>query len=306
MIKPRSVMLYGISGSTKTSQAYLLAKWILKQNPGKKFRMIHSDGGGWCPFEDSGMIERGEVEVYDYSTSQHALSDIRKLSSGYWPRQTTSGDWFFQKHEKCLTTAQEWDGIAGYIIEGMSSCGEMLKAYCSNQKEGVGFKEAWSITTEDGDTVLGLQMGHYNIVQREIYERHTLGFNTLPIKWLIYTSLLGKGEDKKNGNETVYGPQVCGNASTPQAPQWFMDCLHLRNEKYKNKEDQDVEGMVAWFIRHTDSETGVTCLSKARTMPETMPELMKYFPHGFVPLSFDRGITDYFRVLDKIKNEYKG
>src|ERR1035437_2302947 len=97
MIKPRSVMMYGVSGSTKTSQCYLLAKMLLEANPSKTVRIIHSDGGGWCPFEDSGMIERGEVEVYDFSTSVLALSDYRKLSQGYWPRKTKEGESILRK-----------------------------------------------------------------------------------------------------------------------------------------------------------------------------------------------------------------
>ncbi len=308
-IKPRSLMMYGISGSTKTSQAFLLAEKIIKENPGKRFRLIASDGGGWFPFEESGMIERGEVEIYDFSATKHALGDYRKLSDGYWPRMTKDGELFFKKVPECKTTPEEWQNIIGYIIEGMGSSAEVLKTYCSNQEEGVGFKEAWKFTTEEGDTVLGLQMGHYNIVQREMHERHVTGFNCLPIKWLIYTSLLGKGEDKKNGNETVYGPQVAGNASTPSVPSWFMDCLHLSKEKYKaNIEgvETDVEGMVAWFQRHEDSQTGVPCLAKARCMPEDYPTLLKYFPHGFVPLSYKAGITNYYRVLEHISKGRKG
>jgi hypothetical protein len=303
MIKPRSVMMYGVSGSTKTSQCYLLAKMLLTANPGKTIRIIHSDGGGWCPFEDSGMIERGEVEVYDFSTSTLALSDYRKLSQGYWPRKTKEGLEYFKKDAACKTPPEVFANIAAYIIEGMGSCGEKLKTHISSMPEGVGFKEAYSYT-EDGETLLGLQQGHYNIVQKEIYAAHMTGFNCLPIPWLIYTSLLGKGEDKKS-NETVYGPQVVGNASTPQAPSWFMDCLHLNKEKYQNVKGEEVEGMVAWFQRHDDSQTGVPCLAKARVMPESYPGLLKYFPNGFVPLSYKRGITDYFKVLDSLRKGEK-
>lgn len=304
MLKPRGIMLYGISGSTKTSQCYLMAKYLIGLNPGKKFRIVHSDGGGWCPFSDSGMIDRGEVEIYDLSTSKKPLADYRLLSDGYWPRKTKDGGMFLGKVDQCKTTTQEWDNILGYIIEGMSSTGEAIKAYCSNQKEGVGFKESWSIVTEDGDTILGLQQGHYAIVQREMYERHVLGFNCLPMKWLIYTSLLGKGEDKKTGGETVNGPQVVGNASTPQVPQWFVDVLHLSQEKYVTP-NGEVDGMVAWFKKHPDSLTGVLCLAKARVMPELYETLLKYFPYGFVPLDYTQGVVKYFRVLDKILKDYQ-
>jgi hypothetical protein len=298
-IKPRSVMLYGVSGSTKTSQVYHMAKWILKNNPGKKIRMIASDGGGWAPFQDSGMVERGEVEIFDFSYREYALSDWRKLNQGYWPRETASGAEYFKKDNNCKVTPEEWSGIAGVIIEGLASSGEALKTHCSNQTEGVGFKESWRYE-EEGETIVGLQMGHYDLIQKELYSGHMKGFNNMPVPWLIYTSLLGKGTDKKNG-ETVFGPQVVGNAATPQAPAWFMDCLHLDKQTYENKSGERVEGMVAWFERHEDSVGPYLC--KARVMPESYPKLKEYFPHGFVPLGFKRGIVDYFLVLDKLRKD---
>lgn len=304
-------MVYGISGGTKTSQVYHVVKYILKMNPGKKFRMISSDGGGWAPFSDSGMIDRGEVEIFDYSNRQHALADLRRLSSGYWPRVMTNGEEYFKSTQECMTTVEEWGKIAGYIIEGMTSTAEALKAHISNQTEGVGFKESWKYE-EDGYTATGLQMGHYGIVQKEVYERHIKGFNTLPIPWLLYTALVGKGEDKQN-RETVYGPQLVGSASTPASPAWFMDVLHLSREKWSgdaspklklfNSGNGEHEGMVAWFAPHNDVTTGIPYLVKARIMPELFPRLLEYFPSGFVPLGYKNGLDAYFMVLEKLRKE---
>jgi hypothetical protein len=320
-LKPRTVMLYGISGSTKSSQAYHAAKYIFKTT-GKRLRMIHSDPGGYAAFEDSGMLDRGEVEVFDFSNREYALSDFRKLSDGYWPRKLASGGWYFQKDDKCKTTEEEFKGIGGYIIDGISSIGEVLKNHCSDQTEGVGFKESWKFE-EDGYTIVGLQQGHYGLVQKEIHGRITRGFATLPVPWIIYTALVGKGEDKQN-RETVYGPQVVGSASTPNAPTWFMDCLHLSKEKWEevvtplhpsfktNPEKLGSptgvtkEGMVAWFMQHKDAVTDVPYLCKPRVAPELYPELLKYFPQGFVPLGYKQGIDLYFLVLDKLRKEMRG
>jgi hypothetical protein len=319
-------MIYGVSGSTKTSQLYHLAKMILRmaeKERGRKckLRMIHSDGGGYAPFIDSGMIERGEVEVFDYSNRVMALADLRKLSEGYWPRWVwedgkahieykEGAKEYFVKHPTCMTTKEEWEGIAGYLIEGMSSIGDGLKAHISNQPQGVGFKESWSYTEEDY-TITGLQMGHYGMVQKEFEERHKKGFNSLPIPWLVYTSLQGKGEDKQN-RETVYGPLLVGSATVSSAPAWFMDVIHLEKVKWngdaspKVKElelsgDGEHEGMVAWFTQHNDINTSVPYLVKARVMPDKFPELISYFPFGFVPLGFRNGLNAYFSVLEKLR-----
>lgn len=306
----RSVMLYGSSGSTKTSQCYLLAKWLLAkpENKGKRFRMIYADGGGFTPFVDSGMVERKEVEVFDFSYRQHALADYRKLAEGYWPlynvkTKTETYPEYFKKDENCRT--KDWGNILGYIVEGMSSCAEALKNHISNQREGVGFKESWSYE-EDGETLTGLQQGHYGLIQKEMYNTHMRGFKTLPVEWLVYTSLLGKGEDKQS-RETVYGPQVAGSAMTAQTPSLFMDCIHLDRHSWqiqtKEGEVKQKEGMVAWFTQHLDASTQVPYLAKARVMPESFPELMKYYPGGFVPLDYVNGISQYFRVLEKLRKE---
>ena len=63
-MEPKSIMIYGPSGGTKTSQLYFLAKYI-RETTGKKIRMVHASLGGYTPFVDSRMIERGEVEVFE-------------------------------------------------------------------------------------------------------------------------------------------------------------------------------------------------------------------------------------------------
>ena len=302
MTKPRSVVIYGVSGTTKTSQAYHLVKWILAkpENKGKYFRVIHSDGGGWAPFDDSGMVERKEVRIFDFGALRSGvLSRFRWLAEGYWPRYTKSGELFFQKTDQCKTTEEQWGQCAGYLIEGIESTCEALKNHCSDQTEGIGFKESWKYE-EDGETIVGLQQGHYGIVQKEFHKAHHKGFNCLPIPWLIYTSKLGKGEDKER-RETVYGPQIVGNAVTSSSPGWFMDVIHMSKEKYKNSKGEDVEGMVAWFMQHNDHETEVPYLCKARVMPEIFPKLMQQFPYGFVPMGFKRGIDVYFETLERLK-----
>lgn len=313
-------MIYGPSGSTKTSQLYHAAKYIHRITGGKKLRLIHSDPGGYAPFEDSGMIERGEVEVYNYGASQYALADFRRLSMGYWPKlvrgnnayplsDRDGGEIYFKSEDVCKT--QNWDEVGGYLIDGISSIGEVLKNHCSDQDEGVGFKPSWKYE-EDGYTITGLQEGHYGLVQKEIHSRFIKGFSNLPIPWLLVTALVGKGEDKQR-RETVYGPQIVGNAATPQAPTWFGDCIHLELAKYRQVpsklapevEDKEVEKMVAWFTQHNDSNTGITYLCKPRLLPEQYPKLLEYFPYGFVPLGYRQGIDLYFAVLEKLRKEFK-
>jgi hypothetical protein len=311
LLKPRSICLYGTSGTTKTSQSYHLIKWILSkpENQGKHFRALYSDGGGWAPFDDSGMVKRGEIDIFDFgSLNVGVLARFRWLSQGYWPKWAKDGKaypkqiegstLYFQKEDVCKTTDAEWGKIAGYLIEGIESTCEALKDHCSDQTEGVGFKESWRYE-EEGETIVGLQQGHYGIIQKEFHKAHQRGFNCLPIPWLIYTSKLGKGEDKER-RETVYGPQIVGNAVTSSSPGWFMDVLHLSAKETYQKEGKEIEGMVAWFTQHKDAQTEIPYLCKARCLPELYPELLKQFPYGFVPLGFKTGVENYFKTLERL------
>jgi hypothetical protein len=83
-----------------------------------------------------------------------------------------------------------------------------------------------------------------------------------------------------------------------------MDCLHLDKTKWHDdKSGSDKEQMVAWFVRHDDTQTGVPYLCKARVMPEMYPKLLEAFPYGFVPLGYKHGVDLYFRVLEKLRKE---
>ncbi len=318
--EPRTVMIYGDSGSTKTTQIYHMARYILERNPGKKIRLIQSDPGGYAPFIDSGMVERGSVEIFDFTSRKHALADYRMLSEGYWPlwvkdnklypKEIEGSSEYFTSQDVCKTTPEEWKGIAGYLFDGISSTGEVLKNHCSDQETGVGFKESWRYE-EDGYTILGLQEGHYAIIQKEIHARVTKGFRKLPVEWLIYTALVGAGEDKQKRTK-VFGPQIVGNASTASAPTWFMDCFHLSEETYDNvptpltpnANGDKVTKRVAWFKEHLDKETEKPYLCKPRCAPEMYPKLLEYFPYGFVPLGYKNGIDVYFRVMEKLRKEF--
>lgn len=310
MSKPRMILMYGESGSTKTSQSYHLAKWIHTKT-GLKGRMLGSNASDSAPFEDSGMLEKGIVDFFDISNRQMALADMRKLSEGYWPRDTKEGGkgskTYFAKDQACMTTQKEWDSIGFYIIEGTSGIAALLLNHIRQQEEGVGFKHSFKYE-EEGYIIGGLQEGHYGLVQQEMYKLIVQGFACLPVKYIIMTGLVGKGEDKQK-NETIYGPKAAGKATTAEIPSWFMDCLHLDtviediapNEKHPN--GARVERKVAWIQKHPDKDTGINYLAKIRMMPELYPEIVKAFPNGYVRLGFKKGIDLLYETIDNIVTE---
>jgi hypothetical protein len=304
MTKPRTIIIYGDSGSTKTSQCYHLARWI-NQHTSLKGRMIGANASDSAPFEDSGMIERGTVDFFDVSDRKMALGDMRKLSEGYWPRDVANkpkgNKEYFQKDDKCLNT--KWDEIGFYIVEGTTGISSLLLNHIRAQEEGVGFKHSFKYE-EDGYIIGGLQEGHYGLVQQEMYKIFVQGFACLPVKYIIVTALIGKGEDKRK-SETVYGPKSAGQATTFEIPSWFMDCFHL-DSVTEETEKGPVERRVAWFERHLDKDTGIPYLCKARVLPELYPEVRKVFPHGYIPLGFKHGLDKFYQSMEEIVSKSKG
>jgi hypothetical protein len=234
---------------------------------------------------------------------------MRKLSEGYWPKDTKAGGKgakdYFQKNDNCLTKKSEWENVGFYIIEGITGISSLLLNHIRSQDEGVGFKHSYKYE-EEGYVIGGLQEGHYGLVQQELYKIIVQGFACLPVKYVIWTALVGKGEDKIKSS-TSYGPKGAGKASTPEIPSWFMDCWHLADETLKLKkgeEEVEVQSKVAWFIKHPDKETGIDYAAKIRAMPELLPKVYERFPKGYVRLKYAEGLDVFYREMDKIVEEW--
>lgn len=307
--KPRSIIIYAESGDTKTSQCYHFVKWLYEKT-GKRCRYICADGGGYEPVEKGGLIEMGLVEVFDITNRPRAIGDINRLSQGFWPRIIQQGVKrvrLFDNSEQCKTTPAEWKELGGYIVEGATGIASALLSHIRNSSETVGFKFSYSYE-EDGYRVQGLQEGHYGIVQQELYKLIVQGFENLPIDYLLFTARVGKGERKRT-QESCYGPQVCGNAVTPDVPSWFKDCIHLSREFTdieREGEKVKLEQVVAWFQNHPDINTGIDYLCKTRLTPEVFPVLLRKFPAGYIPMDTERGIGRYLDALEILEARAKG
>lgn len=302
MIKPRSCMIYADSRIGKTTQLYFIAKYIF-ETYGKISRIIVGDPGGCDPFIDSGMVERGEVQLFDFSYRKLAVADFRRLSRGYWPISNSKGEEWFRTDDRCLTSPEDFNKIGAYMLDSMTSVGRLLLSHCSDQEGGLGFKEAY-LYEEDGESIRGLQQGHYGIVQKEIYKLHAHGFAMLPIPYLIWTALVGKGEEKRD-KQTKYGPQMAGNASTPEIPTWFGDTFHLEKIIETKEDGTSVEKRVAWFIEHPDRETGIPYICGPRLLPEIYREYLGLFKNGYVPLTLKSGIDTHYKVLEILNKKYR-
>jgi hypothetical protein len=294
-----SCILYGVSGSTKTSQIVHFAKWVY-ETTGKRTRLITGDGGGFKPIEDSGLVDVGVVDVFDYSACDFPLATLRRLSKGHWPYRVKGADG--KVEVKIIPTPiAKWAEVGAYAVEGASSISDMLLSHVASQEEKVMFENVRY--EEDGEVFGSNNEGHYGLVQKEIFNM-VMAMKALPVDYVVWTALVGKGDDKKT-RETLYGPQIAGNAKTPVAPQWFGTCLHLH--QFMNEIKEEGTGIttyqnhpVAFFVNHPDEQTGIRYLAKPRCAPSEYPELVKMFPGGYISLEPDAGVEKYFKALGKL------
>lgn len=312
MAKPKSTLLYGDSGSTKTSQLYFMAKWYLnkwkKEGKEKRIRLVTADGGGYAPFQDSGMIERGEVEVFDMTNRVHSFADIHRVGTGFWPRnakdKTGKSVIYLASNDKCMT--KDWSKIGAYFVEGTTSISSCLLNHLRNQDPDTYFRQGSKVGqlkgsfvfTDDDYVTMGGQESHYGMVQTEMYQIIVQEFETLPVEFVVWTGLTGRGEDKRTG-ASIYGPKLAGDKRTYEVPSWFMDTYHLSDEIVEDKEGKKKEVKVAWFRQHRD-ELGIPYLTKPRVQPEKYPKLLEKFPNGFCILDFERGISRLTEAIETL------
>src|SRR5690349_9943497 len=85
-------LLYGRSGTYKTTQIGYLAWWVW-QKFRKRTRLVSADGGGWAPiqkFIDAGIIDACSIAKLDVLKAS-PLSLIRKLAKGEFIKEIGSG-----------------------------------------------------------------------------------------------------------------------------------------------------------------------------------------------------------------------
>jgi hypothetical protein len=307
--RTRTTLIYADSGVGKTTQLYFLAKDYLETNPGKTVRLISCSGGGWHPFEDSGLIEQGLVDAIDLTKiaidAGQALASIKALSIGQWPIRVNSGGnlaagkMHLSLDKMCSPTSETKQKVGMYLFEDLTQLARLLLSHLGGKEEGTGFKHAWKIE-EDGYSVGGLQEGHYGLVQNEIYKLMCMGFcsmASLSVEHFVATALVGKGEDKRS-KTIVYGPKSAGDATTFEIPSWFNDCFYLDVDSYSTKEGELTvahEDRRGWWKKHLDPETLIPYPAKVRFMPEYMPLLDKKWPQGYIPLQPTAGLDKFYK-----------
>lgn len=315
--RPETVQFYGNSGVGKTTLAYYLSMWMY-ENFGLTTRVISNDLGGWGPLESEGLIEAGIVEAFNVSGRKFLLSDMRKLSRGWWPKIVKQEREVEQPDGTTVTKIvnvreiledREALGKVGlYFLEGSTTTSTSFLRHITKTKEKIGAQDTAGKYEEEGEQFGGNSQGHYNIVQTEMHNLYSaFGALPSPVRLVAWTGHIGKGTLKRSG-ESCYAPQLAGDAKNSEVPSWVGDCFHLDDTPEVMGEDGELiqaKQVRAYYTNHPDRETGVNYLCKSRVGPTGVEELKEEFPGGFVPLGLERGksIDSYFSWLEKRRSK---
>lgn len=311
----RSGVIYGPSGSWKTSQVKWFARYIAKKT-GKATLLLSSDGGGWEPCRPE--VEAGMIRPYRCDSATVPMPILHLVSKGYWPKDPENPRRGFRP--------VNWDEIGGMAVEGWTSISQVIMRYLPASGISVGGEDrtklggwAQDVTVEDAEgqsRTLNLNFrsntrGDFGFVQAQLYSLVT-NFNALPCEYVLYTALESKTED--DDRSTIYGPAIAGKKATAQCGAWVGDLLHAqdytvpRNIEVNNPEKpgekmlQTVHDVTVryFYKKHPDPVTGILFPAKPRVTPERIGDLEKKLPGGYFEPTTSWGIDKYLEFVDSL------
>jgi hypothetical protein len=208
---PKADLIYGRSGSCKTSNVGHMAEYIYNKY-GERTRLVSADPGGWQSIEH--LVEAGLVEPYQLTQShKYPLEQLLRLAQGWWPHGAET------LRQSSLT------GVGAYAFEGMSTFSTLIMSNLVGRQDIHIPETPKESFVKDNELRWGFSgRAHYGFIQQRIYEIVSTS-NHLPVHKVLWTA--HETDAKDNQQRKIYGPSVIGEAMTSQVGAWFGAMLHL-------------------------------------------------------------------------------
>lgn len=241
MAKKTTILLYGRSGSGKSTQIGELAEYVFKKL-GKRTRLATADRGGLDPILP--YVKLGLVEPVEMGDSDPWIF-LNKVTRGY----------VRDKNEKWVQGNNS--NIGCFAFESMRSMAEALMANLAvkagqNVSIGGGSNISFDVAG-DGEKlkISGNNMAHFGVVQNRMTEEIWQS-QKLDAPYICWTSSVSKDEDQAAATK-VLGPDVIGKALTAEVPRWFnvtyrIDIVPARDGK--------PESHILYLGSHVDVNAG--------------------------------------------------
>jgi len=236
---------YGESGSGKSEFNKATAKQAVRENPGKKIKLIVNDGSlaTWEALISAGICEYVEVGAREYP-----LTVTDQLSAGWWPK-----DWRDPSSPLVKPTADSLDSYCFTMFEGASVLGKYIMG---GVKGGMAWRAANGeqmgpdaiVSIRDGEyddkgkliggsgNVYGTNgTAHYMAAQNHMVEcinrsRSLRGHVAWSAHEVIMDDMVNIGDLKNpvkvRKGVVIGGPECCGKALTPNLQRLFNNTRH--------------------------------------------------------------------------------
>ena len=313
LTRSNSHLLYGATGSTKTSNCGHFANYIYEQT-GKITRYIMADPGGIRPIEakvrrlwDPDLCAwetvnpNGIIDLLDIRWAEYPMSLAQRLSSGDWPESgSIEGSRTIITFD--LVGEHTWSEVGGYVIEGITTLSYAFLETLLRDGPKLSQQPSYTYTEQgpDGSPQLfhGGNQSFYGLVQNRIAAT-VKAFSRLPTR-VLWTAHEAVAEDDTT-RQTLVGPEVVGKKATSRVPSWVGDCLHLYTPP------QRVAGIAKprlYFMRHLDDTTTMPYPAKPRVPPELIPKLLERFsPEGYLEVTYESGIDEFLKYENELLEE---
>lgn len=222
-----TILLYGRTGSGKSSQIGVLAEYVYK-TLGKKTRLYTADRGGVDPVQP--YISLGIIEPVELAESDPWIF-VNRAAKGHI--RDANRKWVLDKAKNAE--------IGLYAFESAHSIAKLMKLDIE-RKAAIGINIGGDTNTTfevsgDGEKLkIGTTKGYqkYAIPQTRISEE-IMESQKLPADYVLWTAGASKDDDDINTTKVV-GPDILGKALTTTIPQDFnytfrMDVISAQQGK---------------------------------------------------------------------------
>ena len=304
----RTLLAYGKSRTTKTSQFRFIAEYCWEKY-GKRSRFVTTDTGSlWAPIAD--LVEADIVRplLVPVDPAYNPITIMRKLRRGEWPKERDDKGNAVLKPFRDKPTWEPWDKqadsneIGAYGIESLTTYGEGGMRDLREKNITVGDKPTPGHRTEDGENYAANSMNHYSMMHNEIMDLLN-ALSVLSVRFVYVTALEGIGEDDDGASKRpVLGPKVPGKAITELIPSRVMDCLHMVVAPMDGGKSE-----VRCYVRsHPDAVISKMNWPAGLRLPSIFATAdLKKWPNGYFVPSEDRGIRELLDFHDEISAKAK-
>lgn len=261
-----SVLMYGSSGSSKTSQCaefhmYERLKAQQLNLPWKDWPHTHVTGdSSFEPLEEvveSGLVQPWNI-AFETQLGSSPISAIIALAGGHVPVKTDP--------KTGQRLSNEFRPATGAVtVEGLHVLAEAWKYHMMN----MGLINA---QLQDGVNQLGTaHLSIYDMIKNNLHQA-VLRMRAMPhVGRFMWTTHEAKGTDQYTAS--VIGPAILVNKGIDKVPGWFANTIHIQPSTFPTADGKTQSGRVLWFEPHPDPNLQINWPAKTSLTPKKLQRL---------------------------------